>query len=260
MYSKAINDIVRGAALWRVWTYQAWHEMTARFKRTFLGSFWLAGPMLVTSFCMALVWGGLMGRNMHDILPYITGGYLCFALVGFMFGEGPELFLGAGNTIKNHAYPFSYYVFETACKSVLTFSHNAIIFFIVSACVGNLAMPHWTFLIGMPIVLVTVMCWGTVIALLSARFRDLRFLLPYFGQLMFYVTPIIWRVGDISTKRAYVAQFNPLYGLLEVMRAPLLGHAPPAHAWALAIGTMVSGVVTWALVFPAFRKRIPFWI
>ena len=260
MFGKAINDLVRGAALWRVWTFQAWHEMTARYKRTLLGPFWLAGQMVVTSLCLALVWGGLMGRDMKEILPYITGGMLCFAVVQFMFNEGPELFMGAGNTIKNHAYPFTYYIFETACKTLLTFGHNLIIFWIVCIICGNIAFPNWSFLIGMPIVMVSVASWGTVIALISARFRDMRFLLPYFGQLMFYVTPIIWRVGDISTKRAYVAQFNPLYGLLEIIRAPLLGHVAPAHAWALAIGTMVTGVITWAVVFPPFRKRIAFWV
>ena len=260
MFGKAINDLVGGLALWRVWTYQAWHEMTARYKRTILGPFWLAAQMLVTSMCLALVWGILMNRDMKEILPYITAGMLCFQVVSFMFNDGPELFLGAGNTIKNHAYPFTYYILETACKAVLTFGHNVIVFWAVCAAVQNIAVPNWTFLIAMPIVIITVMCWGTIIGLVSARFRDLRFLLPYFGQLMFYVTPIVWRVGDISTKRAYVAQFNPLYGLLEIIRAPLLGHVAPAHAWALAIGTMVTGMITWVLVFPPFRKRIAFWI
>ncbi len=85
-------------------------------------------------------------------------------------------------------------------------------------------------------------------------------MLPYISQLLFYVTPIIWRVGDISTGRAYVSQFNPLYGLLEVMRAPLLGHAPPERAWVLALSSMVTGVIAWVLVFSPFRRRIPFWV
>jgi len=260
MFKKAIDDLIRGLALWPVWTYQAWHEMTARYRRTFLGSFWLAGSMVVTSFCMALVWGALMGRDMHDILPYITGGFLCFSIVGFMFNQGPELFLGWGTMIRNHAHPFSYYVFETAATTVFTFAHNVIIFFIVEACVGALVMPNWTFILGFPVVLVTVLSWGTVIGLLAARFRDMRFMLPYIGQLMFYLTPIIWRVGDISSKRAYVAYLNPLYGLLEIIRAPLLGYVAPAHAWSLAIGSMVSGIIAWMLIFIPFRKRIPFWV
>jgi len=105
MFKKAIDDLLRALALWRVWTYQAWHDMTARYKRTFLGSFWLAGSMLVTSLCMALVWGGLMHRKLEDVLPYITGGILCFSVVSFIFTQGPELFLSWGSMIRNHAHP-----------------------------------------------------------------------------------------------------------------------------------------------------------
>ena len=260
MFGKAINDLIRGLSLWRVWTYQAWHEMTIKYKRTFLGSFWLAGSMVVTSLCLALVWGALMGRNMHEILPYIAGGILCFDLVGSVFYQGPELFLSAGRMIKNHPYPFTYYVLETLCRNVFTFSHNVLIFFVVTILVQNPHIPHWTFILGFPVVLISVATWGTVVGLIAARFRDLRFMLPYIGQLLFYVTPIIWRVDDISSKRAFIAHFNPLYGLLDVLRAPLLGHAATPQAWYLAMGTMISGIIVWLMVFPPFRKKIPFWI
>ena len=260
MYRKAFLDLMGGFALWRVWLYQAWHEMTARYKRTALGSFWLAGQMVVTSLCLALVWGGLMGRNMHDVLPYIAGGILCFSLVALPLTQGPELFLGAGSMIRNHAYPYTYYVLENICQTTLTFAHNLVIYWIVIACFQASEFPHWTFLLGAPVVLVTVFTWGSVFGLIAARFRDLRFMLPFIGQLFFYLTPIVWRVNDISTKRAYISQYNPLYGLLEIMRAPLLGHAPPAQCWSLALGTMVTGCAIWLVVFPLYRKRIPFWV
>jgi ABC-2 type transport system permease protein/lipopolysaccharide transport system permease protein len=201
-----------------------------------------------------------MGRNMHDILPYITGGILCFSVCGYIFNEGAEVFLGAGRMIKNHAYPFTYHVFESICKIVMTFAHNLLIFYIVVAMVQALAVPHWTFLIGLPVVLVSVFTWGSVVGLMAARFRDLRFMLPYVGQLLFYVTPIIWQVTDISNKRSFIAHYNPMYGLLELLRAPLLGQVAPPVCWSLALGTMFTGIIVWFLTFAAFRKRIPFWV
>lgn len=260
MYKKAFDDLARGVALWPVWTYQAWHEMTARYKRTFLGTFWLAGSMVVTSIALALVWGGLMNRDLHEVLPYIMGGIMCFSLVAFPLNEGAELYLGSAGMIRNHAHPFSYYGLETVGKMVLTFAHNLIIFWIVVAFVRALSVPHWTLLLGFPIVLITMFTWGSVLGVAAARFRDLRFLLPYIGQLLFYITPVIWYVGDISNKRAWIANFNPLYGLLDVIRAPLLGQAPVPHAWSLALGSMIVGVILWLVIFPVFRKRIPFWV
>ncbi|MEI9905156.1 MAG: hypothetical protein WDN06_15235 [Asticcacaulis sp.] len=154
--------------------------------------------MVVTSLCLALVWGGLMGRDMHDILPYIMCGIVCFQLVAFAFNDGPELFLGSGSMIKNHANPYSYYVAETVCRSVLTFAHNVLIFFVVEACVMAFAIPHWTFLLGFPIVVVTIFCWGTVAGLVAARFRD-----PSFRAALYLPAAVLRHADHLAGRRHF---------------------------------------------------------
>ncbi|MBW8880279.1 MAG: ABC transporter permease [Asticcacaulis sp.] len=260
MYKKAFLDLTRGLTLYRVWLFQAWHEMSAKYKRTLLGPFWMAASTVVQAICLSLVWGLLMKRDMHEILPYILGGLICFALAGFMLSDGPSIFTGFTGMIRNHANPYTYYVFELVAKAILTFAHNVVVFYIVCACVGAVSVPHWSLLLGLPIVIVCMCTWGTVVGLIAARFRDLALLLPYIGQLLMYLSPVMWRMGDISSERAKIAQFNPFYGVLEIIRAPLLGQMAPPHAWALAIGTAAVGVIVWLAVYPPLRKRIPFWV
>ncbi len=262
MYKKAFSDLTRGLALYRVWIYQAWHEMSAKYKRTLLGPFWMAASTLVTAMCLTLVWGILANRLDHlgELLPYVLGGMICFSLAGFMLNDGPVLFVGFAGMIRNHANPYSYYVLEAVCKAILTFAHNVVVYYVVCACLGALTIPHWSFVLALPIVIVSMYTWGTVVSLISARFRDLQLLLPYIGQLLFFLSPVMWRVVDMARGRALWAQFNPLYGLLEVIRSPLLGQMAPPHAWALAIGTSVAGIIAWLAVYPPLRKRIPFWV
>ena len=264
MLSKAINDVVRGLSLYKIWTHQAWHEMTARYKRTALGSFWMAGQMVTTAICMSLVWGALQGVNMHEMLPYITAGILCFSLAGFIMNQGVEVFLSAAGVIRNNAFPFSYYVFEDMARLTFTFLHNMLIFFVVEACVSAFVIPNWTIFLGLPIVLLTVFVWGSVLGLLGARFRDLRYLIPHIGQLVFYLTPIIWRVKDMPSLshggRSLLVKFNPFYGLLEIIRSPLLGEVAPPVCWNLSLGFLAVGIVVWLFAFSMYRRRIPFWI
>jgi len=40
----------------------------------------------------------------------------------------------------------------------------------------------------------------------------------------------------------------------------LLGHFPTDANWAGALAICVAGVIAWLLVFPVFRRRIPFWV
>lgn len=264
MLSKAINDVIQGLSLWKIWTYQAWHDMTARYKRTALGSLWLAGQMVTLAICMSLVWGALQGVNLHDMLPYITAGLLCYGMVGFIMNQGVEVFMSAAGVIRNNAFPFSFYVLEDIARLTFTFLHNAVIFFIVEACVGAFVIPNWTILIGLPIVMASIFVWGSVAGMLAARFRDLRYLIPHAGQLVFYLTPIIWRMSDMPSghtfKRSLLADLNPFYGLLELLRSPLLGQTPPAVCWTLSLVFLGVGIVVWLIAFTFFRRRIPFWI
>jgi ABC-2 type transport system permease protein/lipopolysaccharide transport system permease protein len=260
MLSKAIKDVTEAFKLYHVWTYQAYHEISSKYKRTFLGSLWISGQLVATSIALSLVFGGIFGTTLKETLPYMMCGIMCFGLVGFVMTESVEIFMGAGNMIKNHANPFSYYVLEAGAKTFFLFLHNVVVFYIMLLLIGAIQFPHPSLLLGIVVVLVTMFSWGTVTGMLAARFRDMRYLLPYLAHIMYFMTPIFWRMDQLHSARAKYAQMNPFYGLVEILRAPLLGQEAPVHCWTLALVSMISGLVVWILVFGAWRRRIPFWL
>ncbi|MDI7776358.1 ABC transporter permease [Asticcacaulis sp. EMRT-3] len=258
--AKSVSDLKKGASLYNVWFYQAYHEISAKYKHTMLGSLWIAGGMVTTSLALSLVFGIIQGQSLKDILPFVMGGILTFGLVSFIFNEGPEVFLSAAGTIKNHAYPFTYFVFEGVSRSFLTFLHNLVVFYITLVCVGSLAVPNWTVIFGLPILLVSMFFWGAFFGMMAARFRDLRFIMPYISQLLFFTAPIFWKADGVKGAKALFVDLNPVYGLVEIVRSPLLGKMPPEICWLQALLTMVVGGIVWFAVFTSFRRRIPFWV
>jgi len=128
------------------------------------------------------------------------------------------------------------------------------------AFIGSIAVPHWTILPGLMLVFTSMITWSTVTAMFAARFRDVRFMLPFLSSLFLVLTPIFWAPSMLSGWRLVLVHYNPLYGLLEVIRMPLLGKMPPPEAWIIASITAVLGLVAWLVFFPANRRRIPFWV
>jgi ABC-type polysaccharide/polyol phosphate export permease len=260
MISKAISDLKSGTSLYPMWIFQAYHNLSARYKRTFLGSLWIASGMLSISLCVSLIVGGMFGQNLAEVLPYIMGGILVFQLAGYIVMQAPEVFVANGGIIKNHAYPYTFYVYEGVANCFMQFLHNLVVYLLFNLAIGAFKITSWTIVLGLPVVIVSMFTWGTVIGLLSARFRDLRFMIPFIGNLLFYLTPIMWRPDQMHGGKEYIAYVNPFYGLVEIVRAPLMGLEAPGVAWMLALGTMFSGILVWLIVFPAFRRRIPFWV
>ena len=257
---KAFADLSNGLGLSHVWVHQAYHVISAKYKRTVLGSLWISGAMVASSVSMAIVFGGIFGQDLKVALPLIMAGLLTYAMIAFPLSEGPEAFVGNSTIIVNHAYPFTYFIFEAVCRSFFLFLHNLAVFYVLMAFIGSIAVPHWTILPGLMLAFTSMITWSTVTAMFAARFRDVRFMLPFLSSLFLVLTPIFWQPSMLTDWRLALVHYNPLYGLLEVIRMPLLGKMPPTEAWIIASITAVLGLVAWLVFFPANRRRIPFWV
>jgi ABC-type polysaccharide/polyol phosphate export permease len=153
-----------------------------------------------------------------------------------------------------------YFAFEEYDKLLMLFFHNLLVFYIFMIIMGTFAVPHYTFIFGFILDVISLITWSTIIGMFSARYRDLRFLLPSLSFLLFMLTPVYWDISMLSEDRRWIADLNPLNGMLSVLREPLLGRAASAVNWTSAGLVAFFGVVAWLIFFPAFRRRIPFWV
>jgi len=257
--NKTVNDLVSGAKLYRVWLHQAYHVLSSKYKRTILGTLWIAGNFIFTSLAITIVFGFLFKQNLKDFLPYSMLGNLVGTTCLWIFSEAPEIFISQSSIIKNHAYPFTFFSFESVARSIMLFAHNLIVFYVFMLFNGTLTIPNWTVIPGLVVVMLTMMSWGTVLGMLAARYRDLRFLIPNFSNLLFFVTPLYWKVENLGPHR-WIADYNPLYNLVSLVRVPLMGGSPTEWNWTFASCFCIAGVFVWFLMFAALRRRIPFWV
>jgi len=96
--------------------------------------------------------------------------------------------------------------------------------------------------------------------MVAARYRDIRFLFPYLGQLIFFLTPVFWRADSVVGHKRMLLQANPMASMVELIRRPLLGQAPQPQDWIVALGVLAVGFTAWLVFFTLYRRRIPFWL
>jgi len=119
--------------------------------------------------------------------------------------------------------------------------------------VALLAIP------GLLLVLLNGATATLFIGMMSARFRDVPQLINSVVQIVFFVTPIMWK-PELLRSRTFIADFNPFYHLLEIVRAPLLGSLPSTKSYiAVLLITLVNVVIVGAF-FARFRSRISYWV
>jgi ABC-type polysaccharide/polyol phosphate export permease len=258
--SKAINDFVKGFMRYPIWLHQAYHLLSVKYKRTFLGTLWISGNFLISSISIAFVFGSIFNQNIKAFLPFCLLGNLLGATAIWALADSTEIFMSNTHLIRNNAIPFTYYVFESLAKMMMLFFHNLLMYFIITIALSMAIIPSPIAIIGIIVLPIVLFPYGFLVAMLSARFRDLRFLLPNLAAFMFFITPIYWMPELLPASRRIIADANPVYHLISIVRLPLLNQDIANLSW---IYVSVIGLVGWlllAIFFPIYRRRIPFWV
>lgn len=63
---------------------------------------------------------------------------------------------------------------------------------------------------------------GLIFSSLNVKYRDIRYALPFFVQLLIFLTPVIYPASILGTHK-WLLYINPMSGVIETMRAGLLG-------------------------------------
>jgi lipopolysaccharide transport system permease protein len=61
------------------------------------------------------------------------------------------------------------------------------------------------------------------LAAFNAKYRDVRFILPFFIQMLLFLTPVIYPVSLIPERLQWLIYLNPMAGVITLARASFLG-------------------------------------
>jgi lipopolysaccharide transport system permease protein len=64
---------------------------------------------------------------------------------------------------------------------------------------------------------------GTFLAALSAKYRDIRYTIPFVVQLWMFASPIVYPASLVPERYRLFYALNPMTGVIEGFRAALLG-------------------------------------
>jgi len=259
-FQKAILDIVDGWRSRNLWLAMGIQDIRKRYRRSVLGPFWLTISMGVMIAAMGLVWGVIFNQQMDEYLPYLCAGFVLWGFISPLLLEGATAFIVAEGMIKQLNAPLSIYVYGVVWRNFVILLHNVWILFLVQMWYGKL--PGWVALTSVPgiaLLALNGMWVGLLLGVLSARFRDVPQIVANIIQVMFFVTPIIWK-PSMMPDRAIILDVNPFYYALSIVRDPLLGRAPSIEHWLIMIAITICGWACALVAYSVYRWRLAYWV
>lgn len=218
-----------------LWNYRElmyffmWRDLKVRYKQTAIGIAWA----VFQPFIAMVVFSVFFGKLAH--MPSDGVPYPIFVYTGLLFWQFFASSLGdvSGSLISNQSIVTKIY-FPRMILPLAVIATNLVDFAVASLVLVGLMIyygfvPHAMGIIVLPLLLFityfAALGGGLFLASINVKYRDVRYILPYFIQMLMFVTPVIYP-ASIAGSYSWILAVNPLTGVIKAARATVLGTEP----------------------------------
>lgn len=206
-----------------------------QYRNSVLGIFWTFLQPLLTTIVLVLIFGGIFGKKDESLVNYpiyLLCGRLLFEFYTQSTKRAMRSIRNSSSVIKKVYVPKYIYPLSNVIANFITFliSLLVLVCFIVYFYFFSAEPPHITpymLLAFVPILILLMLSIGVglILCTLEVFFKDIEYLYEVFCTLLFYMTPIIYKLDTLNINIKAVKMglmANPLYSIIEMFRSCVL--------------------------------------
>lgn len=254
------QDLVTALRRSELWLLLGWLEIKQRYTRSVLGPLWITISMAVMVGSIGIVYGSLFKQPLKDYLPMVGCGFVVWGYISGTINDACFSYINNGRYILQSNASFHIYVFQNVWKQLIIFAHNMVIPVVLLFVFG--VDEFFNLLLIIPgLILVTLnLVWiSQLVALYSVKFRDIPQMVSAVVQILFYITPIMWKPNMLSTNNI-ILKYNPFVYLVDILKSPLMGAVPKVESWVVSSIILIVGWLFTMVISNNKINKIPTWI
>ncbi len=248
--------------LQEVWAFRdlfyflTWRDLKVKYKQTIVGAAWAIFQPVITMIIFSIFFGTLAGMP-SDGVPYpifVYTGLLFWTLFNTGLSSASGAFVANEKIVTKIYFPRVILPSSAIITNVIDFCIASGV--LVVLMVYYKYIPTLAGLVLFPLLLfMTVLSAfgiGLFFASVNVKYRDIRFILPFFIQLLLFLTPVIYPVSIAPERFRWLLGINPMSGVIDTARATLLGIG--SIDWTLLLTSFVAMILYMLVGFFYFRK------
>jgi len=249
-----------------LWAYRelafflVWRDVKVRYKQTALGVIWVVIQPLFLALLFTVIFGQLAGISSAGV-PYAL-----FAFVGLLpwnlfakgLSEGSTSLVANERLVTKVYFPRLILPASAVVGGLVDFTISLgvlvalMLYFGVVPTIAILALPLLVF-----VAIISAMGIAFCLSAIDARYRDVRYTLPFLTQLWFFVTPVVYPISLVPEAWRWLYALNPMVGVVEGFRWALLGRAWTLDPILMALSLAgVAGIFFAGLLYFTRTERV----
>jgi lipopolysaccharide transport system permease protein len=223
----------------------AYREISIRYKQTAVGVLWVVLQPVLATLLLTVIFGRFAKLPSEGIPSILFN--LCGMTIWFLFAHSVERagqsIIADEKLITKVYFPRATIPLASIISSGVDFLVSFVVLIVAAACYGFL--PGLTLPAIIPAILIALLASagiGTALAGWTVRYRDFRYIIPFFLQLALFASPTFYSVSLIPEQYRLLYFLNPMAGAIELFRYGITG-ATMLHPAGIALSAVVSVVL-----------------
>lgn len=229
-----------------------WRDLKVRYKQTILGVFWAVLQPALTALIFTIIFSRVAKFETGDV-PYWL-----FVLSGFTFWT----FVSSSVTLSANAFVhhtqlvtkvyFPRMILPASSVGAYFIDLLLTLLILFGAMIFAGTSITWK-IIFVPLFLVYLLTLtisaSLLLSALNVRFRDVKFIIPFFLQVWLFISPVFYSSDWVPERLHYVFALNPVTGCLDGFRHILFGTKLDFTSLIISISVTIILFFTAILVF-----------
>ena len=260
LINSGMNDIKLALKSHEQWIYMAVQDIKLRYRRSIIGPWWVTISTGIMVIMLGFLFSQIFGQTIDTYLPFFAIGFIVWNWMASQISDAAGGFLQFQGIIKQLKLPLPIFTLRLNMRQLIILAHNSIIIALVLLFIGQ--GLSWKSIIAIPgliLIQMNLALLSIVIAIFCSRYQDMTQVISVITQILFFFTPILWQV-DILKNRMYLAEMNPIYHWIEIIRAPLLGQLPSLNNYLWSVASLIFLLLVNTYFLGRYRSRIAYWL
>jgi len=229
-------------------------NITARYKRSFLGIGWTLLDPLLTMIVMAIVYSALFRNQIEDFTVFLLVGIVVWTFFSQASTQAMTDIMYSGSLLGKVYLPKSVFAVSAVGTGLVNFLISLIplaVFVVIYQRPIN-----WT-LLFLPIALVILSAFtlglGLFMSALAIFFADMVNIFGILLRLLLYLSGIFYYTEQLPEWLAWMVRLNPTYHMIRLFRDPIFEGILPR--WESILYTGVWAILMFFLGYWFFTRR-----
>jgi len=223
-----------GFGLSDLWAYRellyflTWKEIKIRYKQTVIGAGWAIIQPLLTMVVFTFIFGGL-AKIPSEGMPYAIFVYptlILWIYFSSALTNSSNSLIANSNLLSKVYFPRILIPMSACIVGLVDYALAAMILVGLMAYF-QIAPTIWIVFIFLPLIVTIILASGLGfwLSAISVKYRDIQYIVPFFVQILFFVSPVLYAAGLVPQQYSLLFNMNPLSSIMTAQRSMILGNA-----------------------------------